>query len=202
MNKTFTTSRGIEIEFLPIPTLLEKLQAQHPMPGPPTYTIETATGVKETHPHDETTLETDEDKAAWADYQARLKAATSAFNLALMRLVLLRGIKVEIPEDDGWVREQAFIGIAVPEAPLERRMHWLETEALANESDYMQAVSGVMEASGVPEEVIGEAQATFRGELGSKAAQGAATPPNGHKLGDKPAVRAGTRRSQKRHPRH
>lgn len=197
--KTFTTSRGIEIEFLPIPTLLEKLQAQHRMPAPPTYEIKAATGAVERHPHDETTLETDADKAAWADYQTRLKEATASYNLALMRLIMLRGIKVDVPEPNGWVHEQEYIGITVPTDPLERRMHWLETEALANEADYMAVVSGVMEASGVPEEVVAQAQATFRGEVERKGAGGPAAGSNGKELDHEQPVRAGARRHQKRH---
>ncbi len=200
--KTFTTSRGITIEFLPIPTLLEKLQAQHPTPEPPTYEVKTAAGPVEKHAHNETTLETDEDKAAWADYQARLKAARDKFNSALMRLVMLRGIKADLPEGNAWIEEQEFIGLSVPEEPHERKIYWLETEVLANEADYMAAVSGVMEASGVPEEVISEAQASFRGPLGTNQTGGPATPKNGKVVGDKPAVRASARRDKVRHTRH
>lgn len=202
MSKSFTTSRGITIEFLPIPTLLEKLQAQHPMPAPPTYAVKTATGVTETHSHDETTLDTDEDKAAWADYQGRLRAATAKFNEALMRLVMLRGIKVELPPSDAWVQEQEYIGLSVPEEPHERKIYWLETEVLADADDYIRAVEGVMQASGVPEEVIRQAEDSFLGSLGTNALAGLATPKNGKVLEHKPALRAGARRGQKRHSAH
>lgn len=207
--KTFKTSRGVEIEFLPIPTLLEKLQAQHRMPEPPTYEVKAATGAVELYPHDETTLEekdnpeaTAKNLKAWADYQAQLKAATEAFNLALIRLVMLRGIRVEMPEPNGWVKEQEYIGITVPDDPLERKIHWLETEALANEADYMAVVSGVMEASGVPEEVVSQAEATFRGKVGSNGTERSEDSSNGHELGDKPEVRASKGRHKERHTAH
>lgn len=198
--KNFTTSRGITIEFLPIPTLLEKLQAQHKTPEPPTYEIKAATGVTERHAHDETTLESDEDKAAWADYQERLKTATNQFNLALMRLVMLRGIKVELPEGNAWVEEQEFIGLTVPTEPTERKLHWLETEVLADRNDYMQVIVGVMEASGVPEEVVSQAEATFRGQVVGQGAGRPAAPSNGKGLDHEQPVRAGARRHKVGHP--
>ncbi len=168
MGKTFKTSRGIEIECLPIPTLVEKLQARHPMPEPPTYTVDTITGVQEVHPYDEATvaaLGTEEATAAWAEYQQKLKAATSAYNQALMRLVMLRGIKFELPATDEWIQEQKWIGLAVPDDPRERKLHWLETEALATLEDYTELLNGVMEASGIPQEVLDQAEATFRREV-------------------------------------
>lgn len=200
--REFTTSRGVRLEFLPIPTLLEKLQVQHPMPAPPTYEVKTATGAVELHQHDETTLDTDADKAAWAEYQVRLKAATDRLNLALMRLVLLRGLKVDMPAPNGWVHEQQFIGIQVPDDPLELKLHWLQTEALASQEDYLQAVAGVMEASGVPEEVISQAEATFRGKVERQTAGGLAAEKDRQELDNEQPVRAGAGRGQKRHSRH
>lgn len=197
----FTTSRGIALEFLSIPVLLEKLHSQHPMPAPPTYTVETATGVKEVHTHDETTLETAEDKAAWAEYQDNLKAAQAKLNESLMRVVLLRGLKVDIPAN-GWVKEQEYMGITVPDDPTERRMHYLQTEALATREDYEAAVAGVMGASGVPEEVIRQAEDTFRGKVGADQTSGPAPASNGNAVDDQPPVRTGARRHQKRHTGH
>lgn len=191
MGKTFVTSRGIAVECLPIPTLVEKMQAQYPMPAPPTYTVETITGVKEVHPYDEATvaaLGTEEAKAAWAEYQQKLQAATAAYNQALMRLVMLRGIKFELPAGDEWVEEQRFIGLAVPDNPRERKLHWLETEALATLEDYAALINGVMEASGIPQEAIDQAEATFRREVQREEAAGPAVQENGAELDRQPAV--------------
>lgn len=200
--KTFTTSRGVVLEFLPIPALLEKLQAQHKLPDPPTYEVKTATGIVEHHTHDETTLESGADKAAWAEYQRDLKDKTAALNLALMRLVMLRGVKVQLPADDTWIAEQRFIGLTVPDDPLERKMHWLETEALASANDYAQMLAGVMAASGLSEEVVQQAEATFRGALGEHPVSETPSENNGHELADQSAVRANARRGPKRHPGH
>lgn len=188
MNKTYTTTRGVEVEFLPIPLLLEKLQSQHPQPQPPTYTVKTATGNVEVHPHDETTLETDADRQAWQEYLQQAAAAKRKLDLALMRLIMLRGIKVLTEPAPDWAEEQEFIGIEVPTDPRQRRMHWLETEVFANQTDYMAIVTGVMEASGVPEEVIQDAEATFRGPVEQDSAARVAAAVASEVVDHQPAV--------------
>lgn len=202
MSRTFTTSRGVVLEFLPIPTFLEKIYIQHPLPQPPTYSVKTVAGAVETHVHDTTTLETDEDRAAWDAYQKNLKDSQEKLNLALMRVVLLRGIKVDLPADEGWIQEQAFIGLSVPDDPRERKIYWLETEVLASKEDYAAVVAGVMEASGVPEEAVRQAEETFRGALGGEKAAGLTAPSNGHAVDDVEPVRAGASGDQERNPAH
>lgn len=198
MSKTFTTSRGVEVSFLSIAPLLEKVRASHPIPEPPTYEVKTAAGPVERHAHDETTLETDADKAAWAAYVKERDAAQDGYNRAVMRTVLLRGLTYTMPEGDAWVKEQEFIGIAVPTDPLARRLHWLETEALGSVDDYIHLMTGVMEASGVSQEVLTQVEGTFRGNVERNAAEGSA-PSNG-KVGGKREVRAGAHRVQTRRP--
>lgn len=201
MGSTFVTSTGVTLEFLPIPLLIEKMREQHPLPEPPTYEVETAGGAKELHPHDTTTLTTDEERAAWADYQARLAEATADDNLRFMRLVMLRGIKFDLPPTDDWIEAQAYIGLTVPTDPLNRRIHWLETEALATKEDYVALLRGVMGASEVPEEVIRAAENSFRGQVGSNGAAGLSDP-RVAKLESLRRIRKGADRHSKRHPAH
>lgn len=200
MSKSFTTSRGIVLECLPIPTLLEKLQAQHPLPEPPTYEVKTATGIVEKHVHDETTLETDAEKAAWADYQLRRAAAERELQAALMRIILVRGIKVDLPESDGWIKEQEYIGLSVPSDPFQRRLYYLETEALVSQSDYEGLVLAVMAASGISEEALAQVEATFRHPVERDEAGGPELAGDGAELAHERPVRAGKNSHQKRHP--
>lgn len=205
--KSFVTSRGVEIEFIGVPPrLLEKLQAQHPMPEPPFYEVKAATGTIEKHPHDETTLDVPNDPeatatnhAAWAAYRQELEKAEADFNVASMRLVMLRGISFHYPEDESWVKDQEYIGVKVPSDPTERRMHWLETEALGTKADYEKMLEGVSRASGMPEEAIAEAAANFRGQVVGQGAGGPATPSNGKDLDHEQPVRAGARRHKVGH---
>ena len=191
---TFTTSRGKPVTFLPIATLLDKIRASHPLPEPPTYEFETAGGAKEKRFHDETTLDTPAEKAAWAEYQTRLQAANEKLNRALTRAVLLRGVTFDAPADDPftqtlntldaiptWVAEQKLIDpdILVPIDPVERRLHYIETELLVSLDDYERVMLGTMEASGVPEELLQQMEASFRRSLGRRrgnATQESGTP--------------------------
>lgn len=160
---TFTTSRGIALTLKPIPQMLiDRVQNAHKLPPPPTYEIKTAAGTNESHAHDETTLETDDDRAAWQAYIAERDQATQDANRAFMRLVFLRGVECELPGDETWVREQAMMGITVPTDPLEKRLHYLETEVIATIGDADAIVRGVLEASGVPMEALAQAEDTFR----------------------------------------
>ena len=160
---TFTTSRGIGLTLKPIPhMLIDRVQNAHKPPQPPTYEIKTATGATEVHAHDETTLETDADRAAWQAYMNARDEATKDANRAFMRLVFLRGVECELPNDDTWIREQVMLGIDVPTDPLEKRLHYLETEVIATVADADAIVRGVLEASGVPQEALAQAEDTFR----------------------------------------
>lgn len=161
--KSFITSRGIEITFKPIPQMLiDRVRFSHIPPNPPTYEIKNGLGATEIHDHDETTLTTDADKAAWADYIAARDKATEDSNRAFMRLVFFRGIECKMPDDDTWAREQELMGIPVPADALDRKLHWLETEIIATVEDANAIVRGALEASGVPQEIIGQAEESFR----------------------------------------
>ena len=160
---SFITSRGIELAFKPIPQMLiDRVQRTHKLPDPPTYEVKSVTGVTETHYHDETTLETDDDRAAWAAYIAARDAELVEANRAFMRLVFLRGVECAMPGDDTWEREQALMGIDVPIDAIEKRLHYLETEVVATVQDADVIVRGVLEASGVPQEALAQAEDTFR----------------------------------------
>lgn len=188
-SNTFTTSRGITVTCLSIATLLDKLDSQFTPPQPPTYEVPTATGAKEIHAHshriekvpeldaegketgkfierEETTLETDEDRAVWADYLRRRRDNAAAHQRAISRLILLRGIDFAMPTDDTWVRTQELVGMTVPEDPLERRLHYAETEIVGNAQDMEELVVRTFLQSGVDEEVVRQMEKSFRRSLG------------------------------------
>lgn len=193
----FTTSRGVEVEFLSIATLLDAITASHPPPQPPVYEVQTATGAVEKHEHNVTTLETDADKAAWAQYLEAGRAQQRKLQAAITKVVLLRGMKAPpMPEGDGWVKEHEFLGMSVPDDPLERRLHWIETEVLAGQADVEAVMLGVMRASGTPEELLRQMEATFR-RAPRRQAAGRADAAQGQVDGQ-PEVRAGQNGRQKR----
>lgn len=205
--RTYTTSRGYEVEFLSIPNLMVKLTAQFPDPPAPTYTVELAGGGTETHVHDETTLETEEDRAAWTAYKTAVAKHTADVFQAQMRLCLLRGIKV-LNEDPhavaAWVTEQELIGFTIPTEPSARRLHWLETEVVNNGEDFIQILAGVSRASGIAEEAVSSLESSFRSALGRSQRTTANRTPdtsNGRTLVDNKSIRTNGHGNQKRHPK-
>lgn len=168
--KTFTTSTGIEVRILGLSQLLlDKTRTSVKFPDPPTYELETVAGKKEVHAHNETTLETDEDKKAWADYQTALAEADRLQKDRLLKLILMKGIEVDMPEeegaDDDWLAVQAFIGLEVPEDTLGKRYDYITTEVISNPEDLAEIMQLVMEKSGVPKEALAEARASFRSAM-------------------------------------
>ena len=165
---TYTTSRGVKVTYNGIATLIDALQSSLNARKPiaPTYEVKSLAGNSEIHAHDETTLETEADRAAWLEYQTKLAAWSDESQRSLMRLILLRGISVELPSDSDWEKQQAFAGIVVPQDAMEKRMHYLQTEVLGSVADYQMMVVGVMRVSGVPEDLLSQVESSFRRSLG------------------------------------
>lgn len=157
---SYTTSRGVTLDFVGIAPMLDKLRVTFAIPTPPQYAVKTLQGNTELHDHDETTLQTDDDRAMWANYLKEKTEAERRYNQALMRLLLLRGVRVDMAE--GWEAEHTYLGFVVPTDPIEKKMHWLETEVLGTVQDYEAVMLGVLEASGVSEEVLTQIGESFR----------------------------------------
>lgn len=171
-NGHFTTSKGYEIEFFGIATLMDRYNASRKIPQPPMYDTPTATGIVEHHPHTPQTLTTDAERQAYAEYEAAVAKEEIEHRLKSLKLVLLKGIRVvNAPDNEDWVNEQKAFGIAVPDDPLERKFHWIYTEVIGNLDDLAKISDGVQKASGVSEEEINQTlENSFRHPLSQDAA--------------------------------
>lgn len=164
----YTSTLGVEVIFLPMPPLLrEKIEAslekEWPRPEPPTYTIKTTAGVEETHPHDETTLETEEDKADWAAYKQENNEWDEENSRRMLRAIQLQCIKLTNQDDTEWIERQEFLGIDVPENKFERHLHYIETEVIGNEDDIMACMTIPMQlAANASDEDMAAAEKLFR----------------------------------------
>jgi len=177
----FVTSRGVTIEILAIQSLLEKFEAAEflpripeelhailgesvPKPDAPVYDVKTITGKVETHFHDETTVTTNEEKLAWAEYREKLSRYEADRSRKRVRLIILHGIRVEMPMDETWVTAQEELSIKVPSDPIERKIHYIQTEVLGGIGDFLE-VSKRCTMAGLPEEATREAEALFQREM-------------------------------------
>lgn len=159
-SNTYVTRRGVAIKLcLFSPVLRDKVRLSVEMPEPPVYEARTAGGGIEKHPYTEDMIETDEEREMWRQYQSRRLAADLLLYDRLGKLALIRGTEVVIPE--GWEKQQAFFGIEAPEDLLERKLHWIETEAVESNDDLRDLILAVLQYQNITEEDRAAAAASF-----------------------------------------
>jgi len=169
MTEIFTTSAGIEV---PIKTIhartLDDLALQwEEVEGikPPTYTVQIADGEdKEELEHDETTIQTDEEKADWAAYVERLNTAIGDFNEYSLRVIVTFGIDME-PPGDGWEDDFEFCGISVPTEDRERKVFYFRRAILTAPLDEQLITRRINLVSRLSGEALERADALFRGAV-------------------------------------
>lgn len=171
--KTYTTQLGQEIEIQPVPPMLvakvqqatnRKAEELYPATRP-TYEVVDAGGGVLTFEHDKDSVATDEERAALAEYEAQMQKRTTFINEQMLKFFLMRGLKVELPQDNAWAEAQALFGVEVPEGGIERLLHYIQTEIIASADDLQGLTEAIMRASGVSNEALNAARASFRGEL-------------------------------------
>jgi hypothetical protein len=166
--RTFTSSRGVTVALKPMAGEIDRLNAllAQSQVSPPTFTVTTALGVEETNTHDPTTLVTDEDKAAWADYLKRRQEALREWSEISVKSYALNGIVFDDAVLADWAKKRAAIGSPIPDDPLQQNIEWVTSELLGIPTDFSELMIAVMKVSQVQEEMVGFAEAAFRRPLG------------------------------------
>ncbi len=144
----------------------ERLRGAGTLSPRPTYSVTTASGAVETYPHDATTLQTDEDKAAWAAYEAGQLAFQREKAASATRLYLTRGLMIGDPPQE-WIADMAALGIALPENVADRRYEYILMDVLPTPEDLIRAMAALTRLSmaGSPQEDIDAVEASFRRSL-------------------------------------
>jgi len=171
VNYTTTVGKTIRLKGLPS-MLVEKIQASIKIPDPPTYTATTVGGDEETHFHNETTLDVEGDPEqtaknhkAWEEYITLKHEVDAKLSEKMMRLMLVKGTEVEMPTDDEWIEEQAFIGAdisQIPSDPIGRKYYYIVTEVIGSPEDLTVMMQKIMQISGVAPEAVAQAEESFR----------------------------------------
>ncbi|MCC6602065.1 MAG: hypothetical protein IT327_02585 [Anaerolineae bacterium] len=171
----YVSSRGTAVHFYPMPPMLmEKIEVGveaefGPRPEPPTYTIKTAVGEDEVRTHTKETLDTPEDRAAWAAYEEELGVWESELSRRVLRAIQVECIKPADPDDTDWMEKQAFLGVPIPEGKYQRHLHWIETEFIGSNEDVVACMSIPMRLAGVPDEEMAAAEKLFRDSIQAQA---------------------------------
>ncbi len=153
MLRVYTTLDGIELKLNPVSSITRALaeaqvekefRARGEPVDVPTYEVETlgGEGDPETFPLTEDTLEdlespvkTRENRAKWARYMDALLRLEREKDDRVLAVTLGMGVDCEVP-DDGW--EQPFtewMGLTIPEQPMDRKVFYLNHVALRTDMD-------------------------------------------------------------------
>jgi hypothetical protein len=179
---TYTTSTGIEIEFLPISqSVMLRFHAAHPEPSIPTYSVHSdVTGTTDYIPLDAKSLAsypdqfTPEQHQKWREYQQAKALHLESF----IRFFAMCGIKVK-DSIDGWVKRQEFVGIPIPDDSLEREYQWITSYVIRTQDDFAAFFAGVMRAAGISEDLLKQVEDMFRGPVQENSTEQAADPVRG-----------------------
>lgn len=165
----FINSRGIKVEFLPvnqnsIDDLIEAIRqkyASEPL-DPPTYEIEVFGGGKKIEPHNATTPKTEEEQAAWEAHQVALRRFTSEWTEAVLKLLILDGIKNDAPEE--WIKRRRFIGAPLPDDEFERKWIYARSELIVSDEDNneLQVMPRLLSYRGLTDEEYAQQERRFR----------------------------------------
>lgn len=166
--EVYTTEDGIDVTILPIPPmLLQKVMGAVEMPERPTYEIKVGFSNRtEVWPLDEESAkETDHGKSRWEYYEDQMNTSQAKQNEKVTMAAFLFGTACEIPEN-GWDVKQKYLDIEVPTEPDLRRAHYLATELSGK--DVAGLMAAVMRTLKLPDEVVDDAEASFRGSVRDK----------------------------------
>lgn len=170
----YITVNGDTIKLRPISSKVrDALAAKYLPPAKPTYTITNVSGDAETHEHDESTLETDQDKAAWEQYKKDLEKAGLVYSEIVVQTYVKFGTNYKefVPADNtGWAELQEEMGVVVPKEPNARQMHYFLTEILTSDSDLRNIMADVRALSSEGRMLsIKEAEESFRSAVEGRA---------------------------------
>lgn len=173
----YTTERGKVIGIIPIPLLLDKVQAAHPMPKRPTYTETLAGGgTQDVEIGDsDATAWAASDPDGWAEhatkweaYQVAVAERADKVNDAIWKAILRKSITVEMPEDDEWIEDQRDLGIEVPDDPKELKAHYIWTECIGGTRDIIR-ITALANGADLTEEALHIAEESFLSQLSGQA---------------------------------
>lgn len=149
-NEMVLTS-GVRVKFRPLPPLLQRaVEGKFPEPEVPMALV-TIRGEQEleSNPND-------------PDYiAARWRWAVDRGN-ALTDLALLKGVAVELPEDESWIEELAMVGIEVGKSKMAKKLAYLHSVAIASLEDLTGVTSRVLAMSGLSPQAIDKASKSLQ----------------------------------------
>lgn len=170
--KTWTaksTGRSVTLKSVPARYVVEIAQKPDLRdPDPPTYTVTAAGGVEMTFPHDETTLQTDEDRAAWAEYERQCEVQELRRRLETARFLYYSVVTDEPEPVEKWRFEFALWGLEPPDPgdKIGFKVRWIEEEICGGDTeDSASLLLQCYTLSGMNQEMLRQIESFFRNAL-------------------------------------
>ena len=129
----------------------------------PTYTVDAVGGVVETFKHTHETVQTTEEKETLLAWQEAQDEWQTGLTYKLLRLFLAQGITLKLTKKQKANIEGQLLVLEldVPENEVEREMFYLETFVINSQSAMQTIIEAVLSETGIKEEAIAAANATF-----------------------------------------
>ncbi|MFA5322357.1 MAG: hypothetical protein WC373_06745 [Smithella sp.] len=163
---TYETSLGFVLTLKPLsPDILAAIREQVKFPDPPTYENELLGGGKETIFHTEETIETEEEKTAWAEYLKEFHKARTLFYEKKLRAIFRRCIIIDLPDDNEWKDLLIEDGIKIPDSPAELKYLFITTQTLGSVTDPMAIMTIVDDLSLFSEEDLNKVKNMFQRQI-------------------------------------
>lgn len=150
----YTTTRGDKVEIRPVSnvTVMEIRKAtenKYRLEGfpldPPTYEAPIGDGSRvELVPHTPATLETDEDKQAWAAYLEAQDALETEIKLVTWRYYIDDGLVFDLPQKNDWKAKFTDYGIDVPKNGKALREFYRDNVLIPSTEDYQNLIVAIM----------------------------------------------------------
>jgi hypothetical protein len=170
--KSVTTSTGITITAVPVdPLMFQTIINSVKYPKKPTYNIKTEL-VDETHELDWTVVEQEDDAALQLEYKQKLTAyeqetaaADNALQMKILKYVISKGVDAEIPSEGDYTDLQDFLELTPSTNRLQAKYDYIVSTVIGCDVDIKLIMDAVMEVTGVPQESLDAARASFRIEV-------------------------------------
>ena len=165
-SQQYETATGKTVELVAVPYykiqaivngIEKEMRAEGKPLDPPTYETELPGGEIQVHEHYRdvdpktgeisTSLETEDELAAWEAYLAAQRELQNRSAFPTLRYLLRNGIKADLEADETWEDEQRFDGIEIPTDPREKYFHYLLTEVITTPAEQKEVSEIIMIAS-------------------------------------------------------
>lgn len=134
------------------------------IPEPPTYEVEVFGGDKVKKTHTAKSVKTDEEKAAWEEYENGQFILTIAIGARVADVAIMEGVVGCEPTPE-WESRMKMLKVKVPEDANEKRLGFIKATVINASEDAEALVNAIMKLSGIDAEGVARVRENFRSAM-------------------------------------